>query len=454
MKLVLNLFILMFNRIFIRRSTGYCLRVFCSHMGIAYIKLCQILALQNIGNLFTEHDRQQILSICYYVNPVSYSRIKRQLKKEYGRKLSKHFAYIDSDPIGSASVSQVHRATLQTGEEVVLKVKRKDVMKGIDKDIKRLNFLCRKFGWIFGITNNATEVAWRYYLKWLREETDFRHEVENIYMFQSFASSVEGVVSGTGKIRVPEVYGELCTDNVIVMEYVPYETIHKSNGNRKVSEAINSYVRQSFYALFHDMPVVFHGDMHPGNLFVDDDGNLGFLDMGLVFKISPDDAKLIQKMFMCEWTKDVDGLATILRPWFKGSSKQYKEFKSKLRDAIYDLDDKCVSSYFMDIVFLCFDVDIEPPYFLFCMAKAFVCLFGADSVYLNNVRCRDMIGDLVLEYMVNSAYAEGKDFVKEVCKTASSIANGDSQSTYLSASNCLSELHVFMNKIKTICNTK
>lgn len=447
MKLLKQSLTLLFNKFIRRKSNGYCLKVFCSNMGMAYIKLCQMLALQNIGNLFSEQDRLDVLSICYDVNPIPYHEIKKALRAEYGRNLKKYFLCVSKQPVGSASVSQVHRCTLRTGEEVVLKVKRQDIMRGIQKDIQTLQLLCKYFGWLFGITNHATSVAWDYYLKWIMEETDFRHEVENIHTLQRFADSVNGKVKGTHKLLVPKVYEEYCTDNVIVMQYIPYVTINKIDDRNKITDALNSYVRQSFYALFNGIPVVYHGDMHPGNLFVDDEGNLGFLDMGLLFEISPEDADLTRELFMGEWMNDTDKLSRMLHPWFKGNDVEYKVFESKLVDVVSKLPDKCVSSYFMDIVFLCLDVDLTPPYFLFCMAKAFVCLFGADSLYFNKITCRDMLDDLVLEYVTEKALREGVEIFEDYCKAIFSAAVWDREKMYMHSVRCLRKLRRFVEFI-------
>lgn len=60
---------------------------------------------------------------------------------------------------------------------------------------------------------------------------------------------------------------------------------------------MNSYVKLSFYALLNHLPVVFHGDPHGGNIYIDDRGNIGFLDMGLLFELSAEDMKDVQRYF-------------------------------------------------------------------------------------------------------------------------------------------------------------
>lgn len=114
-------------------SKGAALRRFASDMGLAYIKFAQILAMQNIDGIFSEEDRQDIMNICDDCNPISYRKIYRVLVREYGKKnIKSKFRKISKKPIGSASISQVHRAQLSSGEQVVLKIKRDGVLKTLD----------------------------------------------------------------------------------------------------------------------------------------------------------------------------------------------------------------------------------------------------------------------------------------------------------------------------------
>ena len=138
MKLYVQVIKLLFLKFILGKNNGVVIKKFSEKMGIVYIKLSQMLATQNFGNLFTENDRQMLSSICDGCNPILYSEIEEILREEYGKDLENMFRFIEQKPVGSASVSQVHRAILQTGEEVAIKIKRKDVTKTIDKDIKRI----------------------------------------------------------------------------------------------------------------------------------------------------------------------------------------------------------------------------------------------------------------------------------------------------------------------------
>lgn len=402
LRLILNSVRLIWDIVFLRNSNGTALRKFASRMGLAYIKFAQMLAMQNINGLFSERDREDIMAICYNCNPISFKEVQRALIREYGsNKLHKDFKIIYRKPVGSASISQVHRAVLASGEEVVLKVKRDDVMSTVSKDVSIIRFVSYHFGWIVGIRNKvAINAALKYFTQWLSQETNFRHEVKNINRYKRFADSVNGKVNGCVNIVLPKVFNEYCTYNVICMEYVPYKTLFDIGVNSDyVTSAYNSYIKLSFYALLNNMPVVWHGDPHGSNIYIDDNGNIGFLDMGLVFAMSAKDAELTRKLFMYAYLGLHEKLSAMLKPYIK-NRKDYRAFSDKIKEYCEDSQTRCISSFFMDVVYICFDFEIEPPRFLFEMAKAFVCLNGAERLYVDSVSGYDMLNEQINDYLV------------------------------------------------------
>lgn len=385
-----------------RMSKGTAIRRFCSRMGLAYIKFAQILAMQNIDRIFTEEDRQDIMSICDDCNPLPFRKIRKILVREYGQKyIRDNFKKIAKKPAGSASISQVHKVQLKSGAIAVLKVKRDDVVKTLDKDIRTIRMLSHRFGWVFGLYNrSASDAAFDYFKEWLLQETDFENEMRNIERYQAFADSVNGKVPGCVDIVLPKIYREYCTRNIICMEYVSYKTIfHMNNEDPRIRKAFNSYLQLSFYALLHDMPVVWHGDPHGGNVYVDRNGNIGFLDMGLLFEMSAENARLTRELFMQAYLglyeKLYDNLKGYLKPGQDGAA-----FKVALKRYCEERSGKPISSFFMDMVLICFDFDFKPPRFLFEMAKAFVCLNGADCIYGNDVAGFDLLSKQVDEYLM------------------------------------------------------
>lgn len=412
MRLLRNLIRACINKFIKHKSTGEVIYNFSTHMGLAYIKLAQILAMQNIGSLFTEKDRQDLLNICDNVNPVGFRKIKKKLRGVYGKNLRSIFRRIDRKPVGSASVSQVHRAQLRSGEWVVLKVRREKLINTVEKDLRFILFCVKHFGKLFGFYNYlGSEKALRFYEIWLRQEIDFEHEVKNIICYQNFADSVNGKVNGCVDIKLPKVYENLCNKDVIVMEYINYPTMKMKCDREKLLNGLDSYIKLSFYALFNGLPVVFHGDPHAGNIYIDDKGNVGFLDMGLVFELSAADARMTKEFFFCAYFGNSEKLYNMLIPYFSGSEKELEGFKEDIKRYCSSLHSRPLTAFFTDMMVVCFKYNIAPPDFLFGMAKAFVYLGGIDTIYLNSQTGHDLLAEQVLDYILRSIEANSKVFL-------------------------------------------
>lgn len=425
MKLLLNCIILLVDRFILQKSNGASLKRFAEHMGIAYIKLAQMLAMQNIGNIFTEEDRQDLLHICDDCNRVPFGYVNNILKEDYGERYNSIIKSIKKKPIGSASVSQVHRGILKDGTEVVFKVKRKDIAMSVRKDIRIIKMLMKYGGWVIGFNNKTGgQHALGFYEKWILEEIDFRHEVENIVHYTRFANSVNGKLKGEVNILVPKVYTEYCTENVIVMEYVPYKTISRMNEDDKdkILKAISSYIRLSFWALFNGEEIIFHGDPHAGNIYITDSGDIGFLDMGLIFALSPEDANSVRQLFFCAYFGNHERLLEILRPVFAGTIAEFEEFEKDVVLYCRMIHTRPLTAFFMDLVWVCYKYDIAPMNYLYGMAKAFVCLSGIDIIYDNIQTGHDLLRDQVFEYLVDTARKLSKELVDNTFDGIKAIA--------------------------------
>lgn len=413
MRLTRNILKLLINKFIKHKSNGKVIYEFCNSMGIAYIKLAQILAMQNIGDIFTESDRQDLLHICDDCKQISYKDIKRVLLEEYGSDYKKHFRIIKKTPIGSASISQVHLVTLYNGDKAVIKIKRKDITETIDKDIRFILFCSKYFGKLFGFNNYiGSKQALSFYERWLREETDFKHEIDNIEKYTNFANSVNNKVKNCVNIKVPKLYKELCTENIIVMEYIPYKTINNNTDKYKIINGINSYIQLSFYALLNDKKVVWHGDPHGGNIYIDDNNNIGFLDYGLVFELSKKDSKLTKELFFTVYLGKSEHLINILRPYFKDDKQQFENFKQDVESYCIQLKNRPLTAYFMDLVLICFKYNINPPDYLYGMAKAFACLGGIDTIYNNDKTGKELLDKQITEYIIKNTLNKGKQLVK------------------------------------------
>ncbi len=420
MKLYTCIIKMIINKLVKRKNNGECIKLFCEEMGIAYIKLAQILAMQNYGNLFTETDRKSLSSICDFVKPIPFSNIKNLLENEYGQ-LDKIFKEIDEKPIGAASISQVHKGILLNGDIVAIKIKRKDITEGLENDINKMKELIKKYITFLERHPKFQKLIKKYipildfhnliggekgleiYYKWILEETDFLNEQNNILMYQSFIDQVNKY-NINPHIVIPKVYKDLSTPNVIVMEYINYHTIkyleHNEENNKKLKKAINNYLLLSFKALLEDKDVIFHGDPHEGNLYIDNFGNLGFLDMGLTFKLSQEEREYTRNFFIAVYTRNASKIFELISSFSHLSNENKKRIKEDIDDYCLNLNTKNITSCFIDMVNICLLYNVAPPEFLYKMAKAFICLNGINYLIENDTSIIDLLKKETFEYLI------------------------------------------------------
>lgn len=390
-------------------------------MGVVYIKFAQMLAMQNFGNLFTEEDRICLSSICDHVNPISFKKIKKQIEKEYGCSLENKFKKVYEEPIGSASISQVHKAILKDGKIVAIKVKRKDVTKKIDHDIKQIRKFIHRFGRFVKFRNYlGGDAALDLYLKWIKEETDFENEKKNILKYYHFAKSVNGKIPGVKDIVVPRVYKKMCTKNIIVMEFIFSKTINQmelTNKNKKrIKNSLNDYVLLTFYALMHNMPVVFHGDPHSGNIYIDKNGNVGFLDMGLIFSFENEEVDFVQKIFLSAYMCDTEKVMHLIVDGSQQKNVDVNALKKEIENCCKQFRDIPVTQFFVDMIFVFTKYNIEPPIIFYKMAKAMIALFGINVFLENTTSTKEILYEQIVSFYVNRTLTDIQEITQEGIK--------------------------------------
>ncbi len=417
MKLYFYGLIMLIRKFIFRKSNGESIRWFASHMGVVYIKFAQILAMQNYSNIFTEEDRIELSKICDDCNPIKFKKIKKMIEKEYKCKIEEKFKFIDEKPLGSASISQVHKGVLLNNKEVAIKIKRKDVTNKINKDIKQLKKIIHRFGWIFNFKNLiGSDTILNLFIGWIMEENDFNKEKDNILEFWNYAKRVNNYNIDSVKVKIPFVYKNLCTENIIVMEYIPYKTINEipltSENKAKIVKCINDYFRITFTSLFKDNDVIFHGDPHSGNIYIDDDGNIGFLDMGLLFHLDKKDCIFIRDLFLNAYNVNTQKLSELLLNNSKYKDFNYNKFLEDIELCAKEFKNIPVTTYFMNMVGVFTKYNIDPPAIMFNLAKCFVALYGLNNISDNDLITEELLINQITEYYVNRTFTDFKDVLK------------------------------------------
>lgn len=236
-----------------------------------------------------------------FPNEIAFARIE----KELGKKINQVYQEFETQPIAAASLGQVYRAKLFTGEEVAVKVQRPNLDGIIKGDIEILRKIA-KFAERFPSLNENADWGGmlREFDETVHEEMDYASEGRNAERF------TENFKEWTN-VHVPKIYRSATTSKVITMEFIHGDKvtdIEKLRARNIAPEKVNRLlIRTYLKQLLEDG--FFHADPHPGNLLVMPDGRLAFFDFGMVGRITPKlQAKMIDAFFHVV-AKDAEGIA-------------------------------------------------------------------------------------------------------------------------------------------------
>jgi len=269
-------------------------------LGPSFIKFGQLLSLR--PDMIPENFVTELSKLQDSVEPFPFEDVAKIIEEEYGLPIDKVFATIDPVAIGSASISQVHRAKLINGADVIVKVRRKGIERIIDYDIEILFNLARLLTGQFPEVRLYEPVRMvEEFAKHIKRELDFTIEAQSCERFHAN-------FKGDETIHIPVVYWEYTTQKLLVLEYIggikadQIDTL-KAAGYDLKKIAFNG-ARAFFKMILIDG--LFHGDPHPGNVFIEPDGRVAFLDFGITGKLSEESQSRIVNLFIGFMTHDVN----------------------------------------------------------------------------------------------------------------------------------------------------
>lgn len=281
------------------------LRIILEELGPTYIKLGQIMSLHS--DILPKAYCDELIKLNSDVAPMPFSEVEQVINRSYREDWHQVFESIDPKPLGSASIAQVHRAKLLTGEDVVVKVQRRGIYDTMARDIGLLHRIVRLMPSVGGI-KNVVDLGMILDEMWMvaQEEMDFLKEAANI---EEFTRNNYGIVY----VRVPRLYREHTTSRVLVMEYVGGCAINDrdhllSRGydlNEVGRKFVNNYIKQVMDDGF------FHADPHPGNVKVHD-GKIVWIDMGMMGRLSTRDKTLMERAIRSIAISDIASLESVI----------------------------------------------------------------------------------------------------------------------------------------------
>ena len=249
-------------------------------LGPTFIKLGQLLSTR--ADLLPGPYLDALERLQDQIEPFPYDEVERIVSGELGVRISKAFADFDPHPLAAASLSQVHRAEMRDGREVVVKVQRPDIRDLIVGDLEAL-------GEIAHFLDQHTELGRRYEFdnmlvnlrKSLLRELDFTIEANNLHTIGQNLVEFEQLV-------IPEPIDDFTTTRVLTMEYIAGKKITALNPLRLLEIDASSLADELFRAYLKQFLIdgFFHADPHPGNVFLTDDDRIALLDVGMVGRMT------------------------------------------------------------------------------------------------------------------------------------------------------------------------
>ena len=266
-------------------------------LGPTYVKLGQFISSR--PDIFDAALITELKSLQDNVDPICFSAVQRIVSEQIG--LDK-FSYFSEEPIASASICQVHLATLaSTGESVAIKVQRPYIREFFDRDFQTLSALFDVLSHLKLRSIQDSRLLLDQCYHYLYEELDFKNELANTNSFYSIVSNAyPGII-------VPRPYASISTSKVLVMEYVPSTRIVMDENRPTMGVELMEFFLEQVVNYG-----IIHADPHPGNMGLTSDGRVVLYDYGQVSRLDPQLIQNIKPLLFAIYDRDVKDITDLL----------------------------------------------------------------------------------------------------------------------------------------------
>lgn len=295
-------------------------------LGPIFVKFGQILSTRQ--DLLADDIALELARLQDRVTPFAGTRARQIVELAFQQPIGDIYHRFDEQPLASASIAQVHAATLKSGEDVVVKVLRPGVEKDIARDVNLLRYiagLAERY-WRDGRRLRPCEVIDEFE-KTLYDELDLLREAAN-------ASQLKRNFSDSNMLYVPEIYWDYCHRNVITMERIYGVAVNDLDALRRTGVDLKTLSEQGVEIFFTQVfkHNFFHADMHPGNIFVSAEGQYMAVDFGIMGTLSPEDQRYLAENFLAFFRRDYQRVAElhVESEWVPHGTR-IDEFESAIR---------------------------------------------------------------------------------------------------------------------------
>jgi ubiquinone biosynthesis protein len=333
------------------RPRGERLRLALESLGPIFVKFGQLLSIR--PDLIPEDVVAELAKLQDKVPPFPWEEVAATLDAAYGRPHAQVFATFDQVPVASASVAQVHFATLPDGREVAVKILRPGIRAVIEKDV----------GVLYALAGLAARLTEGRRLRPREVVAEFEHTMGDeldLLREAGNASQLRRNFIDRRLLIVPEVHWDWCNRDVMVMERVdgiPVNAVERlREANIDISRLARDGVEIFFTQVFRDG--FFHADMHPGNIFVARDGRYCGVDFGIMGTLSDADKSYLATNFMAFFHRDYHRVAVAhLEAGWVPPGTRVDEFEGAIRSVCEPIFDRPLKDiYFGKLLLRLFEV--------------------------------------------------------------------------------------------------
>ncbi len=311
------------------------LRLALENLGPIFVKFGQVLSTRR--DLLPADIADELAKLQDRVPPFDSELVVATLERVYGKPLPEVFANFDATPVASASVAQVHLARLPDGTDAAVKILRPGVGRVIGHDVALMYSAAAlmELLWKEGKRLKPREIVAEFE-RHLRDELDLMLEAAN-------ASQLRRNFAGSPLLRVPEVYWDWCSSEVMVMESMTGTPVSQVETLRAqgvdIAQLARNGVEIFFMQVFRDG--FFHADMHPGNILVDVQGSYVALDFGIMGTLTESDKSYLAQNFLAFFRRDYRRVAQAhLDAGWVPKDTRVDEFENAIRAACEPVFDK------------------------------------------------------------------------------------------------------------------
>ena len=281
---------------------GRRLREMLDELGPTFVKFGQLLSTR--PDVMPPDIIAELRKLQDQVSPIPFEDVRRVVEEELELTIEQAFVSFDEQPVAAASIGQVHCADLPTGGDVVVKVQRPDAPRQIESDLQLMRSAARVVRErVRSLDFIDSEALVDEFARSIRQELDYQHEARNAETFRrNFGDSTE--------VAVPRVIWRYSSARVLTLERlegkqfadIDLATYSPEQRRELAYRMTDAWMTMIFRHGF------FHGDPHPANIMLLDDGRIGLVDFGLAGKLTDEDMTRLTRLFVDAATENVDAL--------------------------------------------------------------------------------------------------------------------------------------------------